>query len=288
MGSSINENLDARYTIDLVKLSLNSPVGKDKIWVLVEGEDDCKIYPKFFQSEKCKVEQVHGGCVQLEKAIEGLQKQEKQVVGIRDADFSHIKQDYRSFPNLFYTDYHDIEMTMLYNDSVFKNILHEYFLTDRYVEIKKNILMETSFIGYIRYYNELHNCQLNFGGINYKDMCDKESNDYLKISQDKVIDNLNQRSPKKTSPIDKDSIRNLEESHPDIDLFQLICGHDYVKLLAIRVNFKLKSVPRAEIGEKEISKSLRLSYRMDDFKQTDLFQKLQTWQSSRGIDVLLR
>jgi hypothetical protein len=288
MSSSINENLDARYTIGLVKLSLNSPAGKDKIWVLVEGEDDCKIYPKFFQSDKCHIEQVHGGYVQLEKAIEGLQKQAKQVIGIRDADFSHIKQESPSFSNLFYTDYHDIEMTMLHNDSVSKNILHEYLLTDRCAEIRENILTETSFIGYTRYYNELHNCRLNFEGINYKNMCYKESNDYLKISQDKVIDNLNQRSPKKTSPIDKDSILNLEESHPNIDLFQLICGHDYVKLLAIRVNFKLKSVPRAEIGEKEISKSLRLSYRMADFKQTHLFQKLQTWQSAHSIDVLFR
>ncbi|MDR1022268.1 MAG: hypothetical protein LBL94_03205 [Prevotellaceae bacterium] len=34
-------------------MTLNSPIGQNSIWVFVEGDDDCKIYPKFFDESKC-------------------------------------------------------------------------------------------------------------------------------------------------------------------------------------------------------------------------------------------
>ena len=130
MNSSITNSLNANYTINLIRQTFNSPSGQDKIWILVEGEDDCKIYSKFFQEKKCKIEQVHGGVAQLETAIEQLQKYKDRVIGIRDADFCNITNNYNAFANLFYTDYHDIEMMMIYNDETFKNILFEYGLSE--------------------------------------------------------------------------------------------------------------------------------------------------------------
>jgi hypothetical protein len=163
--STVKSSLSATDTINSIRLDWNSPIGKDLVFVLVEGDDDCKIYPKFFQKDKCRIEQVHGGYSQLETAIEKLQQYADRVIGIRDVDFCHITQNYIQYQNLFYTDCHDIEMTMIQNDAVFENILYEYSLQVESVKIKENILLESSFVGYVRYFNEIYNYSINFEGV---------------------------------------------------------------------------------------------------------------------------
>lgn len=113
MNKSLKDNTGEKDKINDIRLSLNTPKGSQTIWVLVEGEDDCKIYPKFFDQTKSKVEYINGGKERLMTALKVLSQETNQVIGIRDADFLHLeKLPIPSLP-LFYTDYHDIEMTML-------------------------------------------------------------------------------------------------------------------------------------------------------------------------------
>ena len=283
MKSSIKENLDANYTVNFIHLSLNSPIGRDKIWVLVEGEDDCKIYPKFFKENNRKIEQVHGGCGQLEIVIEKLQKYNDKVIGIRDADFCHITNNYLPFPNMFYTDFHDIEMMMIHNDSVFKNIFYDFGLSEVSNEIKNNLLEETVFVGYIRYYNELNDCRLNFQGLSFGNLHKKNDDNSLILLKKELIDEINNRSTQKKIVIDKEIIDKFSKS-VDLSLsYQLINGHDFTKLLAFRINFILTS---KKLNDKEVSKSLRNSYTMNEFKQTDLFKNIQVWQHNSCVDIL--
>ena len=275
--------LDANYTINLIRQTFNSPSGRDKIWILVEGEDDCKIYPKFFQEKKCKIEQVYGGIGQLEIAIDKLQKYNDLVIGIRDADFCHITNNYFSFSNLFYTDYHDIEMMMVHNDSVFKNILFEYGLSEISDSLRNNLLEETSFIGYLRYYNELNDCQINFKGLSFGKFHSQRDDDCLILLKNELINELNIRSSNKRINIDETAINIFSKTVPLINCYQLVSGHDFIKLLAFRINFSLKS---NKVNDKEISKLLRNSYRIDEFKNTDLFKHIYGWQFSLGVDIL--
>jgi hypothetical protein len=281
MDSSIASELDASYTRNLVWLSLNSPIGQDKIWALVEGIDDCKVYPKFFQQNKCTVEQVHGGYSQLERSIEELQHYKNQVIGIRDADFCHISGKYSAYENLFYTDCHDIEMTMIQNDAVFENILYEYSLQTKAANIKKNILNEASFVGYIRYYNDMNNCSINFEGVSFGDIVVNQNTNLL-VQKALCIQQLNVHSPHKTVTIDESTVNQFIASNAVENLFQLINGHDFIKLLSCRINFSAKR----KINHKDVAKSLRNTYRMDDFEHTQLYRKLLNWQVSFGHDIL--
>jgi hypothetical protein len=248
----------------------------------VEGDDDCKIYPKFFQQGKCSVEQVHGGCSQLEIAIEKLQQYANRIIGIRDADFCHITQSYAQYDNLFYTDYHDIEMTMLYNDTVFENILYEYSLQTESAQIKQNILLESSFVGYIRYYNEVNNCSINFSGFTFGNAVNL-SNNNLHLQKSLCMQDLNQRSPNKTIAIDETVMKPFISLNPIGELYQLVNGHDFIKLLALRINFQITR----GITDKDVSKSLRNSYRIDDFKRTKLYNDLLRWQKANNHDILI-
>ena len=46
MNKSLKDNTGEKDKINDIRLSLNTPKGSQTIWVLVEGEDDCKIYPQ--------------------------------------------------------------------------------------------------------------------------------------------------------------------------------------------------------------------------------------------------
>jgi hypothetical protein len=283
MDSSIKAKLDANYTVNLVRLSLNSPVGHGKVWVLVEGEDDCKIYPKFFQQDKCRIEQVHGGCSQLEEAIAKLQYLENYTFGIRDADFHHITKTRSLYKNLFYTDCHDIEMTMIQNDTVFENILYEYSLQANVLAIKKNILNEASFVGYVRYYNDINNSSFNFEGLKYGDIITQNQEGNLCLDKSLCLQKLNKCSQYRTITVDEKIIKSFINSNITVDLYQLVNGHDFIKLLACRINFIIKR----GISYNDVSKSLRNSYRMDDFKQTKLYSHLVSWQNNLGYNILM-
>jgi hypothetical protein len=282
--STVKSNLDATYTVNLVQMTQNSPMGENSIWVFVEGDDDCKIYPKFFQKDKCRIEQVHGGVGQLESAINRLQRYADRIAGIRDADFCHLSGTYSSLKNLFYTDCHDIEMTMVQNDTVFENILYEYSLQSDAVNIKQNILNEASYIGYIRYYNNINNGSINFEGIKIGEIVERPS-DNLLLQKSSYLQKLNLHSSNKTISIDENTVNQFIVSNPVCDLYQLVNGHDFIKLLASRINFQI--LKGKNTSHKDVSKSLRNSYRMDEFKQTNLYKSLLSWQNVNNHDVLI-
>ena len=201
---SLKSNVSAIDKIIDIRLSLRSDVGSKIVWILVEGEDDCKIYPKFFDETKASIEFVNGGKEQLTIALNILTKETKQVIGIQDADFLHIDKKYPVVTNLFYTDYHDIEMTMLKEDVVLRNLLTEYTLQGILSEIQDNILSELLFVSYIRYYNEVNSISINFKEIAFR--VDKDSASNIRIKIDELIYDLNQRSPNKKSLVEKNVI----------------------------------------------------------------------------------
>jgi hypothetical protein len=281
--STVRSNLGATDTINSIRLEWNSPVGKDLIFVLVEGDDDCKIYPKFFQKDKCRIEQVHGGYSQMEAAIEKFQQYADRIIGIRDADFCHITQIYAQYKNFFYTDCHDIEMTMIQNNTVFENILHEYSLQTESVKIKENILLESSFVGCVRYFNEINNCSINFEGIAFGNIVEQLPDHSLSLQKPQCLEIINQRSPNKTETLYKNTINQFILSNRTIDLFQLVNGHDFIKLLALRINFQISQ----KIKDKDVSKSLRNSYRIEDFCQTNLYKCILSWQNTYNRNILI-
>jgi hypothetical protein len=279
MKSTVKSNLNARYTINLIQMTQNSPIGHGSVWVLVEGDDDCKIYPKFFRKDQCRVEQVHGGYSQLEKAIAELQQYADRIAGVRDADFHHLQKRVATFQNLFYTDCHDIEMTMVQSLAVFENILYEYSLQTEAVNIRQNILVEASFIGYIRFYNETNNYSIHFEGIKLGDIIRNDNNN-LTLQKELYIKKLNQNSP--TITLTAAALDDFINSAKTTDLYQLVNGHDFITLLQHRINFTLER----KISASDASKSLRNTYRIEDFKQTQLYAQLHDWQAVHGHHIL--
>lgn len=275
---SLKSNVDATDKITDILLSLNSEEGSKLIWILVEGEDDCKIYPKFFDETKSRVEFVNGGKGQLLIALSTLTKQTKQVIGIQDADFLHLEKSFYTIKNLFYTDYHDIEMTMLNFNDVICNLFTEYRMQDEKEDIWQNILQESSYIAYIRWYNEKKNCKIRFSELKYGDNLTEISDNKLSLKKQDLLQILNSRSQNKTEELKSENIDNFITINKTNDLMNLCNGHDVTALLSLIIG--------KQVSHKEFCRHLRLSFTIHHFSQTKLYSDIFDWQTQNGYTIL--
>lgn len=276
-NKSLKQNLNADDKINEIKLALNSALGQNTIWLLVEGVTDCKVYSKFVSSTSVSVEQVHGGNLQLEKAIKELNKVTEQVLGIRDADFMHLEKNYNKINNLFYTDYHDIEMTMLSFESVRSNLYSEHKLTGT-DNLWSNLLIASSFTGYIRWFNDRNNTSLNFKGFKFGDSITKSEDYSITIDKEKIIEHINIRSKNRQVDFDLSLIEEYINDNKTSDLLNLCNGHDTVELLS--------DIIGSSVSSKELDRHIRLSFRIEEFSQTMLYKHLQDWEIKTGFKLL--
>ena len=56
-------------TVGEIRQARRHPIGKNYLWVLVEGITDKKLYAKLIDGNNTKVEMVHGGVENLRKAL---------------------------------------------------------------------------------------------------------------------------------------------------------------------------------------------------------------------------
>jgi 5S rRNA maturation endonuclease (ribonuclease M5) len=248
----------------------NSPTGSGRVIVLVEGSTDCKIYEKYFDNRSARLE-FAGGKESLEKVLEMLTKETKKIIGIQDADFSHLENKEPEIEGLFFTDYHDIEMTMFKAEGVVKNIFSEYGSIYDMEDIWKNIMENASYIGYIHWYNEQTNFGYSIDGIFFKYDITNPSNE-----KSKIIEVLNNQSENKKQELRSEDIENFIEIHKTGDYYNLCNGHDVIKLL-------MKTLSQ---GERNLYTALRLSYQNHHFIKTKLYRDIVLWQEQSGYSVV--
>ena len=275
---SLKDNVSAIDKINDIRLSLNSDSGNKIVWILVEGEDDCKIYPKFFDETKARVEFVNGGKGQLIIALNTLTRESEQVIGIQDADFLHLDKSYPAVKNLFYTDCHDIEITMLSFDDVICNLLSEYRMQDKKEDIWENVSQESSYIAYIRWYNDRYNCKILFSDLKYGDNLTEISNGKITLKKQELLQILNARSQNKTEELTNENIDNYIASNKTNDLLNLCNGHDVTALLSLVIG--------GQVSHNEFCRHLRLSFTSKHFSQTKLYSNIFDWQTKYGYAIL--
>jgi hypothetical protein len=113
--NNLQEISTVQGIVNSVRLFLHSDIGNDKVCILVEGPEDVKIYSNFFKKVNSRISiRKSRGKSNVEKALEILSKETTHAIGVCDADFDHLNNKTNLIESLFVTDYHDIEMTILY------------------------------------------------------------------------------------------------------------------------------------------------------------------------------
>lgn len=268
--------IHASDKINSIKLELRHPNTKDRIWVLVEGESDRKLFIKLFDGPNVSVEQVNG-LSKLREAVDELSKETDRVIGIRDADFLHIKGQSETIKNIFVTDSHDIEMMLIRSDNTFRSLIAEFCsenLADCFA-LRDKVLASIKYLGGIRYFNDVYDCGINFTGLGIGDYYDREQ---LKIDVNRCIHEINRRSPNRTRCAEFNAVKELIE-HIN-DLYNLCCGHDFVNVLVLYFNNN-----GSNTSKRTVSQALRTAYTIAEFRRTNLYHELSKWESKFGYKI---
>lgn len=272
---SVQDSQTPASFIDTIRLSLRHPAGNKKYWILVEGETDQKLYQKLIDGDKTQVKAVSPkGIVSLRSILQTLLAESteslqpiKHVLGIRDADFLHLDGQQESQVNLFITDFHDAEMTMIACDETFKSWVSEYLSEelDNFQQLRQQFLHALKFLSGLRWLNNLEDLTLNFDGF-YDESC-------LNSNRQECIDKLAKRSLNGKREV---SVEEIDKLVAEVtDYYNLCNGHDMENLMSRRVH--------GNYNAKRVGESLRLAYHKHNFASTQLYQSLIKWQELHQV-----
>jgi Protein of unknown function (DUF4435) len=274
------EDITPESKITELRLDISNPKSIGKVFVLLEGESDVKLYRKLFNNDTCKIETIPGGKIFLEKGLETLNDIYKLIIGIRDADFLHLEGEKPQFSNLFLTDVHDYELMMASESQCHCPIFFEHtkIVSNEHHSTFEKLLNSIRFLGYFRWYNEIGNLEFNFRGLGLNDLFDKRT---FAIDDKALIQTVLSRSSNaKIKDVEQifDAIQGLYDYQHD--LFQVCNGHDFMKVMAILCSSQQKG-----INEKDMASQFRVAYSQDMFKKTQLFKDTSDWASQNKVTL---
>ena len=273
----MRQYLNEYDTIDTIRLALRHPTGKNYLWVLVEGITDQKLYVDLIDGNNTQVEMVHGGGINnLRHVLSIIIQETNRVIGIRDADFLHLNNEQETIADLFLTDAHDAEMTLIACNAIFKKVVAEHLPSERneFNTLRNRLLVSLIFLSGIRWLNNNEDLGLNFDVLGLANFYN--ARDFI-LDKTKCIKEIETRSPNKKRTIKTEEIELKIECISDY--YNLCNGHDVIKAFALHITAINKS---KGIKDDEIARSLRIAYRKEDFEQTRLYRNLKNWEQQTG------
>lgn len=267
-------------TKSAIRLALHSNAGLNTVWVVVEAEDDVKVYRRFFDEEVVHIKpstdesgrksykNVEDIVSSIETEIHGC-----RILGIRDKDYTPYEVvDYTPPRNVFLTDRRDLEMMLLESSSV-QSAMKEW--TQDFLDRLSTAINVAVWMGYLRICNSLKDFGYTFKNrFKASVVWDQNRHELIGDWKDRCTAMLKEF----ISPDDVESFikeHSLEEEHP----FDICRGHDVVKLLSWLM-------VKHEFSASEIFSKMATSYSLSDFVQTDLYSSIQTWQLTKNVVFL--
>lgn len=266
-----------------LRLDVAHPNSSGINFILVEGDSDIRLFRKLFDIDKCKVENIPGGKTKLEECVDTLVNIYPLIIGIRDTDFLNLNNVNYNKQNMFLTDKHDIEMTILSDEDVLNTLVFEF--TDKpkneHLILRNNIKKSIEMIGYLKWLNSIESLELKFEcGFN-----DLVSFANLTVDFDTYFMRVLSKSPNANITdinIINGKITQLKASNSD--LFHLTNGHDLVSTFANY--FKNISGIRG-VSNENIASILRISFNLKQFEKTALYSELEYWAQHNNTTIFV-
>ncbi len=282
MRNTVIEASGLEEKVQELQQLINHETSDGKVFVVIEGTDDQKLYGYFLDDNKI-VFYVAQSCyyvVNILKKLNTNNQFNKRLIGIKDADFDHILNIQNQIPNLFVTDKHDKEMSSICNETE-KRLHSEYNIPQNtnLISDAKNELLNLSFL---RLYNEQNSI-----GINFKNLCIQKIYTgkvpiILKVCVDHVKTICNNSSlPQYPSDTDVQNLINSYNNNIDFD--QITRGHD----LEYALLYKIKEITnnKAKVSIDNIKLIFNLCYNFTQFKKSQLFKEMDNWMNTNGHEL---
>lgn len=281
LGNTVLEETEAEILVARIRLNIQHPNHKEVI-IVVEGEDDEKALKKFFNMKA--VEFTCATSCSIVKDVMIIVSTDKQlkdcVIGIKDADFDHIKKISHEISNLMVTDTHDIE-TMMLTPRVCRRICLET-INREYQNLSSQAMSSLKNLSYLRYYNDkmiLNGGNPDKKGINFRGVIIA---DVASVSVRDVLQHVKAKgNSNKTSFPDLNAMNLFINQNPidNKDLVLFTNGHDLVHAIQYILHSQ-NQVARA-YSDKNIATMIRMSYSKAEFEKTNLYKDIDNWNNNR-------
>lgn len=265
-----------------VKDELSHPVNDGKVCVVVEGEDDIGLYGKFL-NENLMFFYPTGNCIYILPIIDGLSTFSNRLIGIKDADFDHLRGVSYAEPNLFLTDCHDCE-TMMLKTAAVEDLIYEY-THQRLPNIVNDVFKALEWYSYLQYYNTVKIVAVNNDGIRFKGLnMDKIYNGIDVISCSACLNSVREHGNNSALSYfpSEEELQTFRNQNSITDFYNLHRGHDVMHCMAIVIR---RNAFHKKIGNSDVARALRISYQFEDFQSTILYRKLDAWMTNTGHHI---
>lgn len=268
-------------------------------FIVVEGESDEKFFKKFLDCSVCMVANIGDENNNKEAVIEYInqknQLNKRGFLGIVDADFDHIKRKDAMPENVIMTDCHDIEMVILSSNpdlnSVYAEIANPLSIK-KFEEDSSKLFVDSVIdvayeIGILKFVcGNRNKYSRPSTKVDYSDLIDKQFN----IDMSRLISRVVSGSV--GLHISESEIEHAisDEKLEKHDKYQICCGHDVTKILELSFtnDHGLGYGETKNLTTSRIESLLRVAYKYENFKTTDMYKKILEWEDKNKVKILNR
>lgn len=203
------------------------------------------------------------------------------IVGIRDSDFLQIINPEYAKRNMFLTDQHDIETTMLNFKPVLNALVFEYSskTEDQHEQLRNQLMDIILSLSCLKFINVRDSIGLNFSS-GFQDLI-SFANDTFDLKQ--YIIRVLGKSEEATItdfPTIVQMVNDVRESNPH--KLQITNGHD---LLNVFAKYFREVEGRNGIKGEHLETSIRMVFTKEMFKETWLYYNLNEWQHANETEL---
>jgi hypothetical protein len=258
---------------DELVMDMRHPNNKSRVFIFVEGESDIKLFRGLFNLTHCKVECIPGGNAKLAQCMTALATHHAHIFGIRDSDFLQLEAHVQAQDNLFLTDYHDIEMTLIAEDEAFSKVIFEHadIGQESHDDIRTNIIKAIEKISLLKCLNARHDLEIQFSSAGFQDLLSFAN---FEVDFDQYFGRIIKKSPNaKMNEVAAavSAIHELAKTAPHP--LHLCNGHDFMKAFAAFLHAKTQR----SIGDDALSKDFRLAFSKASWAKTALCASTIKW-----------
>ncbi len=278
------QDISYQDKLNELRLDISHPNSRGRVFVFVEGETDIRLFRKLFNLDNCKVENIPGGKLKLEECVGELVPNHALIIGIRDADFTHLSTVPYTIPNIFLTDFHDIEMSLIAEDEVFSSIIFEFTKSPKQAHnvIRGNFFEIIKEISLLKWLNDIEDLRINFKKTGFQDIISFTNNN---IDFEEYYRRLLSKSPNANITdiaIVRSKIDALKSSNPNA--FQLSNGHDFIE--AFSQFLRVKGTAN-NVSNEFVASIFRTNFGNDLFAKTLLYQNTKQWADANNCSIHL-
>ncbi len=270
--------------------------------IIVEGMKDSKLLNKYINKKSIVVKDAFGYRNVLEVMKILTSRNYEKRIGIVDSDFSQILNTTCDYPDIFYTDFHDIEV-MLMSTRALENTVSMCCADDKIRNfekgsedlIRRRVFELATEVGYLKLANRIYNLGLAFkpkkldgNTIKYKNFIDESR--FVFTNCQAMVKTIINYSVGKSDKIESEEY--IIESYHKLrsepyDLFHLVNGHDLTNILYLFIKKTLKSNHPAVHDSNTLEDFLILAYDYEDFKRTNLYKSINQFMIEKNVSAFI-